>query len=287
MAKLAFLGLGAMGSRMAKRLVAAGHDVTVWNRTSTPCRQAANEGALFASSPRAAAMGADIVFSMVRDDVASRFVWLDEDKGALASMSKRSIAIECSTLTVGWVKELARRAEQRMVSFLDAPVAGSRPQAEAGQLIFFVGGKKEAVARAAPFLEAMGQVSHHVGPTGSGATVKLAVNALFALQVAGFAELIGMMKALGLDLPRAVEVIGSTPVASPAAKGAAASMLAGQFAPLFPVELVHKDLAYVDETAGLAQTRTPLASAAHEVMAEAIAKGYGDDNLTGIVRLYH
>lgn len=286
MAKLTFLGLGAMGGRMARRLIAAGHEVTVWNRSPVPARALADDGALIAASPRAAATGADVVFAMVRDDEASRFIWLDPEAGALAAMTPGALAVECSTLTVDWVNELAKRAQSAGLDFLDAPVAGSRPQAEGGQLIFLVGGLVDDVARAKPLLETMGQAIHHVGPNGSGAAVKLAVNALFAIQVAGMAELISMLKAQGIDAARAVEVIGATPVASIAAKGAAASMLAGNFAPMFPIDLVAKDLDYIAAGNVKTRSRTPLSAATRLAMGEAIAKGYGAEHLTGLVRIY-
>lgn len=287
MAKIAFLGLGAMGSRMARSLIAAGHEMTVWNRSAALARALADHGAMIASSPRAAATGADIVIAMLRDDQASRSVWLDDDDGALAGMSAGALAIECSTLTVAWARELAGAVHKAGHSFLDAPVVGSRPQAEGRQLIFLAGGAASDVERATPFFSAMGQATHHVGGNGCGSAVKLAVNALFAIQVAGMAELITMLKADGVDITRAVEVIGATSVASVAAKGAAASMLAGNFAPMFPVELVAKDLDYVASAVAAGRNRAPLSAATRLAMGEAIAKGFGNDNLTGVVRIYN
>ena len=286
MAHIACLGLGAMGSRMAARLMAAGHQVTVWNRTSKPAEFLARQGALLAATPRAAVADAQYVITMVRDDKASRAVWLDRETGALHAMPAQALAIDCSTLTLGWVKELAETAKNMGRTFLDAPVAGSRPQAEGGQLIFLVGGDEGALAKAKPILEMMGQAIHHVGPNGHGAAVKLALNALFAQQVAGIAELFGLLKAQGVDVARAFEIIGATPVASPAVKGAAAQMLAGNFAPLFPIELVTKDLDYVAIAADEANARAPLSAATCIAMKEAMARGYGSDNLTSIVRLY-
>lgn len=200
MAKIAFLGLGAMGSRMARSLIAAGHEMTVWNRSAALARALADHGAMIASSPRAAATGADIVIAMLRDDQASRSVWLDDDNGALAGMSAGALAIECSTLTVAWARELAGAVHTSGHSFLDAPVVGSRPQADGRQLIFLAGGAASDVERATPFFSAMGQATHHVGGNGCGSAVKLAVNALFAIQVAGMAELITMLKADGVDI---------------------------------------------------------------------------------------
>ncbi|MBA4172883.1 MAG: NAD(P)-dependent oxidoreductase [Hyphomicrobium sp.] len=286
MTRIAFLGLGAMGSRMAQALVRAGHAVTAWNRDPAKAQLLASAGATIAGSPRAAAADADIVIAMVRDDEASRHVWLDTNTGALAGMKRDAIAIDCSTLTIGWVRELAEAAKEHGIALLDAPVAGSRPQADAGQLIFMVGGDAARLAYAEPVLKAMGGAVHHAGANGTGATVKLAVNALFAIQVSAMAELIGLLKQSSVDAARAVEIIGMTPVASTAVKGAAASMLAGNFAPMFPVELVEKDLGYVLAAAAGYGSAAPMTEAAYSVMGWAMDAGFGYDNLTGIGRLF-
>lgn len=140
MSKLAILGLGAMGSRMARAAIDRGHQVTVWNRTAGRAAVLQDAGARLASSPRQAVDGADFVFAMVRDDEASRAIWLDPRSGALDGMEAGAVAIESSTLSVSWVQDLAREAALRPgVCFLDAPVAGSRPQADSRQLIFLVG----------------------------------------------------------------------------------------------------------------------------------------------------
>ncbi len=286
MIRIAFLGLGAMGSRMAARLLAAGHDVTVWNRGPAKAVALAELGAKVAGSARAAASGAEIVFSMVRDDNASREVWFDRDHGALAGMSKGSVAVECSTLTLGWVRDWARQAGDMGMDVLDAPVAGSRPQAEGGQLVFLAGGSGEILDRVRPVLAAMGSAVHHAGSNGAGMATKLAVNALFGIQVAALAEIIGMLKQNGFDIARTAELIGLTPVMSPAARTAAGAMLTGAFAPLFPIELVDKDFGCVVEAAPLGDAAMPMAAAARRVMSAAIARGLGNDNLTAIVRLY-
>lgn len=283
MTRVTVLGLGAMGSRMAARLVQAGHAVTVWNRT--PVRPLAAAGAKPAPTPRAAVDGAECVVAMVRDDDASRSIWLDAEAGALAGMAPDAVAIESSTLTVAWVRELAGRCADAGVRFLDAPVFGSRPHAEAGQLIHLVGGAPETLARTEPLLAAMGGAVHHVGEAGSGTALKLAVNLLFGVQVAAMAEILALARRAGVDPARAADIVGATPVCSLAAKAAAASMLAGSFAPLFPVELVEKDLGYAIGAAG-SPDAAPMAAAARAVFAQAIDRGLGGDNLTAVARLY-
>jgi 3-hydroxyisobutyrate dehydrogenase len=286
MAKIAFVGLGAMGSRMAGNLLKAGHTVTVWNRDPSKATPLAALGAVIAGTPKATVPGAEIVIAMVRDDEASQRVWLDPESGALGGLGRQAIAIESSTLTVGWVKMLSAAAAARGVSFLDAPVVGSRPQAEAAELIFLAGGDSGVLARAEPVLRVMGSAVHHVGPNGAGAALKLGINALFGIQVAALAEVLALLRVQGVSSAKAAEIIGSTPVASPAAKGAAQSMLAGAFAPMFPVELVEKDFSYVAEMGNGLDAPAPMAAAARAVMNRAIDAGFRTDNITGIVRLY-
>ncbi len=137
--RIAFLGLGIMGSGMARRLLVNGFHLTVFNRNAEKSKSFASEGAHVASSPREAAAQSDIIISMVADDVAARSLWLG-DNGALAAAKPGTVCIECSTVTVNWVRELAAAATTRGCEFLDAPVTGSKNQAAAGELNFLVGG---------------------------------------------------------------------------------------------------------------------------------------------------
>lgn len=282
MTRIAFLGLGAMGARMAANLIAAGFALTVWNRSAGAAAPLIAAGATGAPTPRAAAQGADLVIAMVRDDAASRAVWTDPDTGALAGMGPVAVGVESSTVSLAHMAALHAEAAARGVALLDAPVAGSRPQAEARQLIFLVGGAAAALETARPALSAMGGAIHHAGPAGAGMAVKLAVNALLAVQVAALAELRGFLTCAGVDAARSLAIIAETPVASPALKGAAASMTEGAFAPLFPAALAEKDLACLLAAGAPA----PMTQAAQGVLARAVAAGYGADHLTGVARLY-
>ena len=137
--KIAVLGLGAMGSRMAVNLLTAGYTVPVWNRSPESTKPLAAKGANLATTPKLAAKSADIVISMVTDINASKAVWLDSETGALSGMVEGAIAIESSTLTVNWIKELAAEITGQGIGFLDAPVVGTRPQADSGTLVYLVG----------------------------------------------------------------------------------------------------------------------------------------------------
>ncbi len=283
--KIAVLGSGAMGSRIVQNLLNAKYQVVVYNRTESKVKSLL-QGAVYAATPREAATQADIVISMVTDNEASRKVWLEEETGAILGLGN-AIAIESSTLTVDWTRELAAEIESRGVAFLDAPVVGSRPQAEAGKLIYLVGGKAETLAQVQPILlSAGGSTIHHIGSIGQGMAMKLAVNALFGIQVAALAEIIAMLNKDGVTGEKAMECLGMLPVISPAAKGAGSLMVMNNHAPMFPIELVEKDFRYVIQTAQAFDASIPASTAVHGIYQDAIAKGYGSDNITGIVQLF-
>lgn len=283
--KITVLGLGAMGSRMAANLLKAGYVVTVWNRTPGAAAALVAAGARQAPTPREAVAGANFVIAMVRDDEASSETWLAPDVGALAGMATDAVAIESSTLTPTWVRELGAAASKRGIALLEAPVSGSRPQAEAGKLVYLVGGDEAVLERAKAVLRTMGSSIHFVGPHGSGALVKLATNALLGVQVTTLAELIGLLKKSGADPDRAIEAIAGTPVWSPIANNLSHAMLTGNFAPQFPVELIEKDFGYMLRVAGSPEA-APTIAAARGVFQHAIERGSGPDNMTGVVRLF-
>ena len=286
MARITVFGMGAMGSRMAITLLKAGHEVTVWNRSKDKTAPLVEAGAQAANTPRAAVKDAEFAICMVRDDDASKHVWLDTEIGALANLPEGAVAIESSTVTFAWARKLAEHCSADGIAFLDAPVVGSRLQAETAQLIYFVGGDTGIVAKAEPILKTMGGAVHHAGSAGSGAAIKLAVNGLFGVQVAAMGELLGLMRHCGIDEAKVIELVSSTPVCSPAAKAAVSAMQARNFAPMFPVELVEKDFGYVIDVAKENGAQVPMAEAARRVFAEAIRLGYGSDNITGVSQIY-
>ncbi len=282
---VAIIGLGAMGSRMAARLLDAGHRVRVTTRDRARARALEEMGATFVDSPREVARGSAVVISMVTDDDASRAVWLDEARGALGGLGPGAVAVESSTLTPAWATALASSVEAHGATLVAAPVIGSRPQAEAGALIHLTGGPRAQVQRVQPFLEAMGSAAHHVGDVGQAMTLKLAVNTLFAAQVAAWAEVIGVVGRAGVEPEAAVDLLGRTPVASPALRGAAAAIVAQRFEPQFPIELVRKDLDYFVGQATATGAVVPTASAIAELYGRACIAGHGGDNVVGVARM--
>jgi 3-hydroxyisobutyrate dehydrogenase len=286
MATIGLLGLGAMGSRIAVRLLDAGHTVKVYNRTTGKIKPLVEKGATAAAAPKEAAQGSEIVIAMVRDDEASRTVWLADGTGAIHGLEKGAIAVESSTLTTKWTLELAGAIAETGAKFVDAPVIGSRPQAEAGQLIYVVGGEEKTVTALQPVLGMMGGAVHHVGGMGAGTTMKLVVNALFGVQLAALGELLGFSKRAGLDNAKVLEVLAATPVLSPAAKVGGTMMLDQQFAPMFPIELVEKDFGYVVASAKELGSNTPVASAVQVVYQQALQQGFGKEHITAVAKVF-
>jgi 3-hydroxyisobutyrate dehydrogenase len=284
--RIAFLGLGAMGYRVAENLLKAGYKVVIYNRTKRKVEPLLEQGAIYAPTPRAAAEQAEVVISMVTDDQASCHIWLDPETGAADALGSNQIAIESSTLTVAWTQELAAAIQQRGARFLDAPVVGSRPQAEAGKLIYLVGGDAPTLAEVKDIFLATSAAVHHVGPVGQAMALKLAVNALFGIQVAALAETIGWLQQAGINPEQAMACLGELPVTSPAAKVAGSLIVNQQHAPLFPIELVEKDCRYTVATAQSLGAATPVTAAIQQVYQQAIAQGYSQSNITGVAQLY-
>ena len=286
MNKIAFLGLGAMGERMARSLSRAGYELAVFNRSAGRAVSLTTLGAHCFDTPRDAASESDIVISMVTDDTASRAIWLDEGRGALSGIKEGKICIEMGTVTPAWARELAARVHAAGAEFIDAPVVGSRPQAESGQLVILAGGDQHVVDRVEHVFSAMATATHYMGPTGSGATSKLLVNFLFATQIAAMAELLALSRSCGMEDAAIAGLLGALPVTSPAAAGALKMMVAGTYAPMFPIDLVIKDLGYFDALAIDARATAPVGAAIRGLYEKASAAGFGGDNIHGVLQAY-
>ncbi len=280
--RIAILGLGTMGSGMARRLLVNGFPLTVFNRNPEKSRPFAAEGAHVAMSPREAASRADVVISMVADDNASRSLWLGET-GALAGAVPGTICIECSTVTVGWARELAGAAAARQCEFLDAPVAGSKTHAAAGELNFIVGGAAVTLEKVRPVLAAMSKTILPVGPAGSGALLKLINNFVCGVQVAALAEAMAMIERSGLDRAKALEIIANGAPGSPLVKTVSARMTATDYTPNFALRLLAKDLTYAIAEGGKLSVPMATAAAALEVFQKGIAAGYGEKDMAAVV----
>lgn len=286
MKKVAFLGIGAMGERIAMNLINAGYDLQVWNRTQEKCQKLVGMGAKAYDSPREAVENVDAVIAMLTDDEASREVWLDESRGAVMGLGKNIIAIEYSTLTPAWCCELAEEISRRNCEFIDAPVVGSRPQAEAGKLMHLVGGQADNLEMVKDVLEVSSSAIYHIGEIGMGMTMKLAVNGLFAIQVAALSEVLGILQTTGISATSAVNLLKEMPITSPALKGIGNLIASKNYTPLFPIDLVEKDLRYLEKLGLSNNSQMSVITAIKQIYQEAQQSGYGDDNIAGVAQLY-
>jgi 3-hydroxyisobutyrate dehydrogenase len=241
--RVAFLGLGTMGFGMASRLVDAGFPVAVYNRSADKAEPLGAKGARVAASPADAARGAKLVISMVADDAASRLLWTGES-GALAAADAGAILVECSTLTVGWIRELSVLAEKAGCTLIDAPVTGSRVHAASGELTFLVGGDSTAVEKADAAFTVMGKGVVRLGPIGSGAQMKLINNFICGVQAASLAETLAWIERSGLDVTAATNVLLNGAPGSPLVKTLAQRMTARDYSINFVLKLMLKDLQY-------------------------------------------
>jgi 3-hydroxyisobutyrate dehydrogenase/2-hydroxy-3-oxopropionate reductase len=277
MTAVAWLGSGAMGSRMAARLRDAGHELVVWNRTS---EKAAELGVAIAASPREAAERADVVFTMLADPAALRAV-TEGDNGLLAGLRQGSVLIDMSTVGPQAIAELAERMPVH-ATLLDVPVLGSLPQAESGTLKLFAGGDDVVFERVAPLLEALGETLR-TGPLGSGAAAKLVANATLVGTMTLLGETLALADALGLPRETAWKVVAETPLAAQAERRRPA-VESGDYSPRFRLSLARKDADLVEEAGETGGLDLPALSAAREHLSAAEAAGLGDEDYVAVIK---
>jgi len=275
-AKLGFVGLGAMGSRLARRLLAGGHQVIGWNRTADKARDLVAAGLTLAKSPRAAAEGTEAVFVMVTDDAALRAVALGPD-GLVAGLGAGGILVEMSTVSPVVVRELVAPVTARGATIIEAPVSGSTITVEQGAASFMVGGDPAAAERVRPFLLAMGTAVTHVGELGLAKTMKVATNLGLAVQMLAFSEAVLLAEKAGITRERAVEALLKSVIASPMVKYRGPFVLGQMPADAwFKVGMIQKDLQLALDAARASGVPLPLTSVAQEWMTAARGLGLGD-----------
>jgi 3-hydroxyisobutyrate dehydrogenase len=215
MARVAFIGLGRMGLGMAGRLLAAGHELHVYNRNSARAADLIARGATCHETPRAACERAEVVIGMVSDDEASRAVWLGSNGVLAAPLAPGVLAVECSTLSHDWVITLGSEASARGLRYLDAPVTGLPDMAAAGALTLLTGGDPAHLTAAQPVLSELATRILHFGAIGAGTAYKLLVNLLGAVQIASAAETMALAERAGLDTKGVADALSSGQAASP------------------------------------------------------------------------
>jgi len=278
--RVAFLGLGIMGRGMATNLVKAGHEVTVWNRTSGKTV----EGARSAATPAEAARGVEVVWMCVSDTKAVESLLFGPD-GIEQSLTQGMIVADSSTISPAATKRFAERVRARGADYVDNPVTGSKIGADAGSLVFIVGGAEATVEKLKPLYAAMGKVFFRVGETGKGQSAKIAMNLQIALIYEGFAEGLTLAAKLGVDAETLLPLIQASMIRSGVVDYKAPFVLKRDFTPNFPMKLMHKDIKLMLEAAKEARVKLPALEIVEEIYDVAVEDGNGDLDYSAIITL--
>ena len=279
--RIGFIGLGAMGSRIAGRLLDAGHPVSGTNRTAAKAQPLIERGLAWLSTAREVAASTDVVLSMVTDDEALEAITTGP-QGLLAGLEPGQVYVDMSTVSPHASRRLAERVRAIDAHMLDAPVSGSIPQAETGTLAIMVGGEREAFAAVEPLLREIGSTVTHVGRTGQGLVLKLAINISLAVQTLAFSEGLLLAERAGVDPDVAAEVMSTSSIGSPMLKARTPLLLHLPDHAWFDVELMQKDIRLARRAAADLRIALPSAAAADQVLTEARHLGYGHRDLAAL-----
>lgn len=282
----AFLGLGIMGSRMARRLQQAGTGLRVWNRSPGKADGVKEAGATECESAADAVKDMPLVFTMLAHPRAVEDVALGED-GFLRHMKPGALWVDMSTGNPMFSRRLAQAAREADVRFMDAPVAGSRPQAEKGELVILAGGAQRDLDEVRPLLENLGNRIVHVGETGMGMSLKLVINHLLGSAMQAFAEGVTLGEALGIDRATLMNALIGGPVTAPFIAMKRDKMESGNYDTDFSLKWMHKDLHMVAEAAYEYGVAMPLSATVRESYRLARQRGLGEQDFAAIFHLLH
>ncbi|WP_405161998.1 2-hydroxy-3-oxopropionate reductase [Nocardia sp. NBC_01499] len=283
MTNIAFIGLGIMGSPMAVHLATAGHTVTAYNRTAAKAAPLVAAGGIAAGSIADAVQGADVICLMVPDSPDVKDV-LTGEKGVFDSAAPGTLIIDFSSIRPDVTVELAKQAAARGFRLLDAPVSGGEKGAVDATLSIMVGGEVADFDAAKPIFDVVGKTVVHVGPSGSGQTVKAANQLIVAANIQALAEAVIFLEAYGVDTEAALRVLGGGLAGSKVLDQKQGNMLSRSFAPGFRIDLHHKDMGIVTVAAREAGVVVPLGSLVEQLMASAKASGDGGLDHSALLR---
>lgn len=273
--KIAFLGLGIMGSRMATNLLKAGFTLHVYNRTPEKAAALVQAGASLAGSPAEAVRECEVVITMLdRPETVERIAF--GDQGFVEAVRPGTLWMECSTVNPSFSRRMADQALAKGLRFLDTPVAGSRIPAEKGELVFFAGGETQNVDQARPLMEAMGKEILHLGGTGMGAAYKMVYNLLIGAANLAFAEALVLGESLGFSRQFLTDRLLASPVVAPAVAAKRSKIEQGDYEAEFSIRLQRKDLQLIAQTAYEQGVPLPGGNMVKEVLAMAEQAGWGE-----------
>jgi 3-hydroxyisobutyrate dehydrogenase-like beta-hydroxyacid dehydrogenase len=280
--RLGFIGLGHLGSRIARRLVTAGFPVTVYNRDREKTKELAALGADVAPNPRTLADRVDVVLSCLADSAAVESVYLGSG-GVLLAAKLRTVIIEMSTVAPETSQKLSQAGRERGISVLDVPVSGSTPAAEAGVLTLFGGGDRQTFEDAALIFGAIAKQWFYMGRSGSGVAMKLVVNTLLGLGMQALAESAALGQKLGLPREALFETLAKTAVIAPALVGKLSTARQNDYAPQFPVRLMSKDFGLILSEATQLKVSMPATERAAAVSSAEAVIG-GEEDFSAVIR---
>ncbi|AZS16814.1 NAD(P)-dependent oxidoreductase [Paenibacillus lutimineralis] len=285
MKKIGFIGLGTMGAPMAANLLKAGYEVTVYNRTASKCAPLVNQGAKQAASPKEAAASNDIVITMVSNDQSIEAVY-DGSEGVLSGLKSGAIVIDCSTISPALVKQTAAKVQEREGSFLDAPVTGSSPAAIDGTLVFMIGGNADTLEKSRDLFEVMGKKILYMGPNGSGAVAKIAHNTIVGINNLALAEGFAIAAKSGLPVDSFLELVQLGSAGSKAAELKGRKIIEHDFTNQFSLALMLKDLKLASSLTDNSGIPAPMLNLAKSLFQAGQTEGYGDEDLSSVVKIY-
>jgi glyoxylate/succinic semialdehyde reductase len=280
MTKVAWIGLGRMGTPMANNLVKAGYDITVWNRTSSKCKGV--EGAKVASTPAEAAKGAEFIFTMVADDTAMCDCILGEN-GVVSGLSGGEIVIDMSTVSIEASERCNKAIVEKGATFLCAPVSGSVVIAESGKLTVMCSGPKESFDKAAPLFEKLSKEQFYLGEGCGARAMKLALNMMIATSTEMLAEALALCRKAGIEPGAAMDVISSSVLNSPFVGYKLPIIRNRSFKVSFPVRMMAKDLRLALEVIDKLRMVAPTTALVKQMLDSLDAQGYGDKDQTWLV----
>jgi 3-hydroxyisobutyrate dehydrogenase len=281
---IAVIGMGTMGAPMARNLLEAGHRVVVHNRTREREEPLAAEGATRAESPAAAAREVEVVLTCVSDTPDVLGVLLDQDTGAINGLRAGGLVIDCSSIAPATTREIAARFAEKNIGYVDAPVSGGSEGAIKGTLAIMCGGHEADFARARPVLEVLGSKLTHIGNVGCGQIAKMANQVVIAGTFLALGEALTLASKAGADPEKVVEAIGGGVAGSWILQNRSGNMLNNTYPLGFRTRLHRKDLGIALETARTYAVPVQLASLVATIEDELIAQGFGDEDMSNLVR---
>ncbi|WP_262492925.1 NAD(P)-dependent oxidoreductase [Microscilla marina] len=279
--KIAFIGLGIMGSRMASNLLKHKVDLTVYNRSLAATTPLVALGAKVAHTTTEAVKEADIVFSMLASPQVVKAVAYGQT-GFLSKMKSKALWIDCSTISPAFALASAQEASKHEVVFVEAPVAGTKSHAENAELVFLVGGGTTAIAQATPYMEMMGKKVVHIGAISKASALKILINYLLAQGMLAFAEALVVGEKQGLDRRFLLEFLPNLPVAAPFLKSKANKLMQHDAEVQFPLELMYKDITLFADTAEANNITNLSTDVSKNLYQTAIKQGLGREDFSAV-----